>query len=247
MNTVSFARVSRRDFLLPCTDTPAVAQFSPSSVLSFSFLPVFYSLTMSQSSGKQVMSGLRTVKRDFSSNNATSDGQASKSNEQTRQDRALASAKRLKMIQDALNGESSTSEKKHPFSGRPATGGGESSSSASLKRTAGGDTAPPAKKRQLPSSWDDYHSNSRSIASYSSTRALSSSTSANGISKTTISVTSTTTKSTAGPASVFLSEEQKHILKLVERGESLFYTGSAGESLYRIAPGKADACLCRIC
>ena len=31
-----------------------------------------------------------------------------------------------------------------------------------------------------------------------------------------------------GPATIFLSEEQRYVLSLVEKGESVFYTGSAG-------------------
>jgi hypothetical protein len=35
-------------------------------------------------------------------------------------------------------------------------------------------------------------------------------------------------KAATKPAKVFLSQEQLHILKLVEEGNSIFYTGSAG-------------------
>jgi hypothetical protein len=179
------------------------------------------------------MSGLRIVKRDFSSNTIISDSQTtSHSGEQAQQDKLSASARRLKMIQDALNGDFASTEKKYPFSGPSKTAIGDTgATSAGVKRATTEDNIPPAKKRRLPSSWNDSetgNSASSGIASYSSTRALSSSASVNSVSKTTISVTSTS-KRAVKPASVFLSAEQSHILKLVERGDSLFYTGSAGK------------------
>jgi len=42
----------------------------------------------------------------------------------------------------------------------------------------------------------------------------------------------TTTAVKAKVASVFLSQEQNQILKLVQEGNSVFYTGSAGELCY---------------
>ncbi|KIP03424.1 hypothetical protein PHLGIDRAFT_39109, partial [Phlebiopsis gigantea 11061_1 CR5-6] len=78
------------------------------------------------------------------------------------------------------------------------------------------------RKRQMPSSWKD----NRDVAVYSSTRALSASSSVNSSSRAVKSVSSS--GSSGKPASIFLSQEQTHILNLVEKGDSLFYTGSAG-------------------
>ena len=173
---------------------------------------------MSQASGKQVMSGLRTVKRDFSSNSVTSGSQSSDRSEPSRQEKLTAQERRLKLIQDALNGVTAPLEKKNPLSGanKPST----SSATASLKRPLPSDSQTGPKKRQMPSSWKD----NRDVAS---TRSLSVSTPVSGSSKAIISMPSS--KSSGKPASIFLSQEQTHILGLVEKGESLFYTGSAGE------------------
>lgn len=170
------------------------------------------------------MSGLRTVKRDFSSNTMTSSIQSNDSGGSSRQQKLSAQELRLKLIQDALNGVSSSGEKKNPFSGSSTAGSSGTSSTIGLKRAAPEDSQPGSKKRRLPSSWDS----KKDIASYSSTRALYVSTSVNGASKSTLSVPSST-GSSAKAAPVFLSQEQTHILKLVDNGESLFYTGSAGE------------------
>lgn len=177
------------------------------------------------------MSGLRTVKRDFSSNSVGS-SQTSNSTESSRQATLSTQEMRLKMIQDALNGVPAATDKKSPFSAPNRTHTAATNSrTAGLKRPSQDDIESSAKRRQLPSSWDkgqDRYSQSSSIASYSSTRALSASASVNSASTTTISISSTT-RSSAKPAGVFLSQEQTHILKLVESGQSLFYTGSAGE------------------
>ena len=175
------------------------------------------------------MSGLRTVKRDFSSNSATSSSQTTNSGEPSRQQKLTASERRLKLIQDALAGAPSLEEKRQPFSesGRTTTSG-TGSISSNLKRPSPGDGQPAAKKRKLPSTWANSSSQSSAVASYSSTRTLSASLSVNSASKTSISVTSTS-KSSSKAAGIFLSQEQTHILKLVEAGESLFYTGSAGK------------------
>ena len=123
-----------------------------------------------------------------------------------------------------MNSESTATDQKSQPSGPSHVGG---SSTSSLKRSASGDNQHPAKKRALPSSWNESQS---SIASYSSSRTLSASASVNSVSRTTLSVTSAT-KTAANPTPIPLSAEQKHILKLAKDGESLFYTGSAGECL----------------
>lgn len=176
---------------------------------------------MSQSSSKQVMSGLRAIKRDFSSNSIPSSSQNSDRAEAVPDlaERSLAGRQlRLKLIQDALKGDTAPGERKAPAAE------GSSSNTTGPKRSAPTDNQPPAKKRQLPSAWNE----NSSVASYSSTRALSASSNINSASKASITVTSSTDAS-AKPAGIFLSKEQTHILELVTGGESLFYTGSAGQ------------------
>lgn len=179
---------------------------------------------MSQASGKQVMSGLRAVKRDFSSNSVASSSQSSGPSEPSRQEKLTAQERRLKLIQDALNGVTAPPEKKNPLSGANRSSNSvASSATSSLKRPLASDSQAGPKKRQMPSSWKD----NRDVTVYSSTRALSASSSVNNLSKAVISASSS--GSSGKPASIFLSQEQTHILNLVEKGESLFYTGSAGE------------------
>ncbi|KAF9454281.1 hypothetical protein P691DRAFT_656438 [Macrolepiota fuliginosa MF-IS2] len=77
------------------------------------------------------------------------------------------------------------------------------------------DTAPaPAKKpRQLPTSWRDDTLSNPSFTRTSSAVMFSN---------------SSTSSKPKKMAKLFLSQEQTHILKLVEEGNSVFYTGSAG-------------------
>ncbi|KAG1746582.1 uncharacterized protein EDB91DRAFT_1049347 [Suillus paluster] len=81
---------------------------------------------------------------------------------------------------------------------------------------------PPAKKRQLPSTWTD------DTLSSSSGFKKSNSFSLPAVKSTSLTVASSSTKPSTKLAGVFLSQEQTHILRLVESGDSVFYTGSAG-------------------
>ena len=168
---------------------------------------------------KQPMSGLRTIKRDFSSSSLPPPSQESLSSDPdtipwqpTPPKKLSGLEQRLKDIQDALNAQVSSSESVL------------ASSSQSQKRAS---TAqyPPAKRRQLPSSWEE-KTTFQSSKSSSSQRAFGQPRQTNGNETLVVKAKS---GSSAKPAPVFLSQEQTHILKLVESGMSLFYTGSAGK------------------
>ncbi|KAI0825694.1 hypothetical protein BC629DRAFT_15919 [Irpex lacteus] len=116
------------------------------------------------------------------------------------------------MIQDALAAPAKENAKSNSASGS----GGVKRPSASLEESA-------TKRRQLPSSWSRTPSQSRST--FSSSGATTTQTSS-----VVVPASSVSTSSTGKVAPIFLSQEQTHILKLVEKGESLFYTGSAGTS-----------------
>ncbi|KAG7444887.1 uncharacterized protein BT62DRAFT_898790 [Guyanagaster necrorhizus] len=79
-------------------------------------------------------------------------------------------------------------------------------------------SAPPKKARKLPDSWSE--------APESKVQRSSSATKHTGIKEAYILSLSKEKKRTV--VSVVLSQEQMRILKLVEDGESVFYTGSAG-------------------
>jgi ATP-dependent DNA helicase PIF1 len=127
---------------------------------------------------------------------------------------------RLKAIQEALAGyptsapplvQSITQNKRPSPTGSSATGN------------------PPTKRaRQLPPDWPSNDPLSKPSLSEkpssSSTRDIRKPASDTPASS---SGSSLSTKSKV--ASVFLSQEQKKILKLVQDGESVFYTGSAGK------------------
>ncbi|KAH9857355.1 hypothetical protein C2E23DRAFT_385729 [Lenzites betulinus] len=183
---------------------------------------------MSQSS-KQPMSGLRSVKRDFSSNTlqpAASQGPASSDTdsipwEPTPPKKLTGLEQRLKDIQDALNSQISSSEDTL-----------SQTQSQSQKRPSSSQN-PPAKRRQLPSTWDvkdvkPAHTSRPTYPSASSSRP-SGATSRSGANETLVVPAATKNSATSKPAAVFLSQEQTHILRLVEAGKSLFYTGSAGK------------------
>lgn len=196
---------------------------------------------MSQTS-RQGMSGLATIKRDFSSN---TDKKEPESNSSRTTGKRLDSSNLMKAIMEGC-------------ASRDATGGSTSMASASLlsqKRPAQTAVPPPAKRRTLPDSFQGSSYRSAPISThtsssaYSSQRssALSSSSAANSSlpsSSQTSSGPSTGSSSTkppplvvsaaqsskaaVKPATIFLSSEQKQILQLVKEGKSIFYTGSAG-------------------
>ncbi|KAI0766626.1 hypothetical protein BD413DRAFT_569147 [Trametes elegans] len=182
-----------------------------------------------QKSNKQPMSGLRTVTRNFSSSSlplasqtsATSDSDAI-AWDQTPPKKLSGLEQRLKDIQDALNSQVSSSEKVL---------------SQSQKRPSTSQN-PPAKRRQLPQSWDEKPERPAHVSrpavrptypSASASRPFGATQSVNA--RETLIVPTAKTGAAARPAPVFLSQEQTHILRLVESGQSLFYTGSAGERL----------------
>jgi hypothetical protein len=185
-------------------------------------------------SSSQPRSGLSSVQRNWSSSSVGSSIDPAidwpptppTSTPPSDARKALTGAeKRLKAIQDALSGTSAPS-------GRlltPSTNSQQSSQTRPMEGVANGSKrplpadsstvtgGPPLKKRQLPNSWDQPAAGSSHAGA---SRASSSSSGA-------VKVVRGTTAASK-PAAVFLSQEQSHILRLVEGGQSLFYTGSAG-------------------
>lgn len=93
------------------------------------------------------------------------------------------------------------------------------------------DTATVKKRRELPPSWrDDALSDSSFPRTVSSSTIKSVQESRNGSASTISASSSNSSTSTKvnKVAKMFLSQEQTHILKLVQEGNSVFYTGSAG-------------------
>ncbi|THG99153.1 hypothetical protein EW026_g3138 [Hermanssonia centrifuga] len=171
-------------------------------------------------SSTKLMSGLKTIKRDFTSNAvaAPSSSQTPSTNVNPGAKKSLNGIEqRLKDIQDALNGQLVQGERMT----MKGAAGQKRSSPNEYEDSA-------AKRRQLPSSWNDApsHTSSQTRASQGSRNLSRPSTSV--IPTSTIAVGPPTNPSRDKPAPVFLSQEQTHILKLVENGESIFYTGSAG-------------------
>lgn len=173
---------------------------------------------------RTAQSGLRTIKRDYSSTSMMSsssqpidvDSEIDWPPTPPQPTRALTGAeKRLKDIQDALSGKSS----------EPATRPLSNPSQFANKRpnpTSSSQYEPPAKKRQLPNTWSEpmLPPSKQAIASSASSKA-----------KSLVIPAAATSKASSKPAKVFLSQEQTQILKLVGEGHSVFYTGSAGEFL----------------
>lgn len=178
---------------------------------------------------KGAKSGLGSVQRDWSSSSLSSSQKIhwspSPPAQQVSKQPLSGAQQRLKDIQDALAGKSVSSER--PARSQPLV------TSTLLNKRPSPDVEiiePPAKKaRQLPTSWKDNDTLT------SATWGPSASTSSRSAVQKPI-VTSlppmTTTAVKAKVASVFLSQEQNQILKLVQEGNSVFYTGSAGELCY---------------
>lgn len=169
---------------------------------------------------KQPMSGLRTVKRDFSSSSillsasqeSASSGMDIPWDKTPPKQRLSGLEQRLKDIQDALTGQIVNSE--------------AALAASSQKRPSPSSTQlPAAKRRQLPNSWNQPADQNRAPPQRASGAARSGASSADVL----VVPSATKTGATDKPAPVFLSQEQTHILRLVEQGQSLFYTGSAGE------------------
>jgi hypothetical protein len=181
-------------------------------------------LSPSHMSGKpRAKSGLGTVKRDFSSSSISNPPKSSQEIDwppTPPPPKLSGSAQRLKDIQDALANCStpltdSKGQNKRPSPTGPADGLAEK------------------RPRQLPPGWGNDSlsattfgsDSSSSRPSYSRTTSNSSSFPSTTAASSTPSLAST--KKTK-VASVFLSQEQTQILKLVQEGNSVFYTGSAG-------------------
>ncbi|KAH8103968.1 hypothetical protein BXZ70DRAFT_675946 [Cristinia sonorae] len=181
---------------------------------------------MSQSA-KQVMSGLRSVKRDFSSNSAMTSDQpkveATQAPPKGSQRTISGKEQRLRDIQAAL--DEAASQKPSQAASRISSSSqhippSTNQSASSQKRPSPSTVEPAAKRRQLPSSWTENitpQSSNSNTGSFYKTKSKPSS------GKSSFS----TAKSKGGVFGVFLSDEQTHILKLVESGQSVFYTGSA--------------------
>ncbi|KAI0741689.1 PIF1-like helicase-domain-containing protein [Daedaleopsis nitida] len=182
------------------------------------------------STSKQPMSGLRTIKRDFSSSSLPSASQESATTNTdaitwppTPPKKLTPLEQRLKDIQDALSGQVVSSENVIAAS---------QSHSQSQKRPSTSQN-PPAKRRQLPPSWEQKEEkpakSSRPTYPTSSTaRTFGATRQTNANTNEIVVVPASKSGATSKPAPVFLSQEQTYVLKMVESGLSLFYTGSAG-------------------
>lgn len=177
---------------------------------------------MSKSS-KPAQSGLGTVKRDWSSSSAQ-EPRSSQSiywpptppNQPQPAARKLTGAEqRLKDIQDALAGYSSASPPRSVAMPPLAD------SQAQNKRASPSEnTAPRAKRaRELPPGWRNDTLSKPSLPQRQSIGANS---------KKTAYEYSAPSSAPKKIAPIFLSQEQTQILKLVQDGDSVFYTGSAG-------------------
>ncbi|KAJ3552575.1 hypothetical protein NM688_g4082 [Phlebia brevispora] len=173
-------------------------------------------------SSKVAISGIKSLKRDWSSNSQPgSSSQSSDTPPPATRTTAPAkksltdTEKRLKAIQDALNG-------------KPVPGETKSSSSQAHTTTAAGQKRPaPAvlgsttnKRRQLPDTWSQEGTSQRATQS-SRTTSSSNTRDANFESVTTLDMSSSR-KTAAKLGPVLLSQEQTHILKLVEDGQVCF-------------------------
>lgn len=166
------------------------------------------------SAPKTALSGLRTVKRDWSTSSQT-DSDAS-------QKVLDARAQRIRDIQVGLDRREQTSlHSIIPLQNYVNVTTTDIASSSKRPLTASAHE-PAAKKRTLPPSWekDVYTSSSNFMTS---TRISSATGPAIQTKTTGVSATPP-----AQPGGVFLSQEQTQILRLVDLQNSLFYTGSAG-------------------
>jgi ATP-dependent DNA helicase PIF1 len=164
---------------------------------------------------RQPRSGLATVKRDFSSNKMTELSPASVPTTTTATKRSTLSDSLRKAIQD---GVASREAEKAAFAS-------SSLDISSQKRSLPLDPDPPAKRRQLPSSWNEPASSTQMKP--------------HGFSQSSVMISSLPIDLSTGdpsskqkparrPPEISLSHEQKQILELVMQQKSIFYTGSAG-------------------
>jgi len=163
---------------------------------------------------KTSLSGLGRVKRDWSEPKSSQQSDVELIEWSPTPPKVLTGAeKRLKDIEDAIAGRPVLSERV------PSN----SSAQFTNKRPAPTDLPPAKKARQLPRGTN---TKEVTIASLSSSTWSSNSSSSKPASKSASAPRSKPPK----VAPVFLSQEQTHILKLVQEGSSVFYTGSAGEN-----------------
>jgi len=180
----------------------------------------------------KAQSGLSTVRRDFSSTEIVLPPKSSQNIPWSSSPpvappaplkKLSGSEARLKAIQEALAG--------YPTSEPPVL----VQSLAQNKRPSPAGTEatgnPHKRARQLPPDWPSNDSLSKPSLS---AKPLSSSTRDARKSAFNTPASSSSSGSSIKPkvAPVFLSQEQKTILKLVEEGESVFYTGSAGKFMH---------------
>ncbi|KAG2157772.1 PIF1-like helicase-domain-containing protein [Suillus bovinus] len=173
--------------------------------------------------GQSSLSGLRTIKRDWSQSSSQSEDRISwpatqpTQSQPSKAPKAEARSQRIKDIQlalDALTGKQPPGERPEISTKQIANG--------TKRPLPPAPDPPPAKKRQLPPSWNEdtlsSSSNFKSSSKFSLPAVKSMSSTPAGSSS----------KPRSGLAGVFLSQEQTQILRLVESGNSVFYTGSAG-------------------
>ncbi|KAF9563076.1 hypothetical protein CPC08DRAFT_340405 [Agrocybe pediades] len=187
------------------------------------------------SKNNQSRSGLGTVQRDFGPSSSLPPPKSSQEipwpptppAAPAQPTRVLsASEKRLKQIQDALAGYSKPEPSLAPVTAaaplrnstttnkRPSPTGESSADVPLPKRT----------KRILPPDWHHNDALSRSSGFTTSSKSSSSI----GQTSSTTSTVSTAPASKGKLPTIFLSQEQTQILRLVQEGDSVFYTGSAG-------------------
>ena len=196
---------------------------------------VLLPLPAMSASSKQLMSGLGTVKRDFSSNTQVKREPGAS---QSQPKRSTISDTLRKAIEEGVASREAEARKATTTEFTPLF----------QKRTfppQSSANVPPAKRRQLPRSWDDVTLNpSTSPSSWQPTLTSSASTNVNSSQSASNKSSQPPVISPVAPmaggskvAPIFLSKEQTHILQFVKDGESVFYTGSAGKSfLYPHAP-----------
>jgi hypothetical protein len=178
---------------------------------------------------KAAKSGLKSVQRDWSSSSLKPSQEIhwspSPPIRQASKQPLTGAQQRLKDIQDALSGKSVPSERRQaPSQSQPLV------ASKNLNKRPSPDLEiiePSAKKaRKLPASWKD--NDPLTSATWGPSAPTSSRSAVQKPPVTSLPPT-TATAGKAKVAAVFLSQEQNQILKLVQEGSSVFYTGSAGE------------------
>lgn len=175
------------------------------------------------SGGQSSLSGLRTIKRDWSQSSSQSEDRIlwpatqPTQSQSSKTPRAEVRSQRMKDIQlalDALTGKQPPGERPEISTKQIANG--------TKRPLPPAPDSPPAKKRQLPPSWNEDTLSSSSNFKSSSKFPLPT------VKSTSSTVAPSLSKSSSSLAGVFLSQEQTQILRLVESGNSVFYTGSAG-------------------